>query len=95
MEFVSKFLSIFIACQSNTESQEYIMTKLVIKDLAENTDLDRAAMTSIVGGARVRGQVSPAQANPRAQNTTRVVDYPNTLPQSHEAQGSKRSTRSR
>jgi hypothetical protein len=68
------------------------MTKIVIKDLAENTDLDRAAMTSIVGGARVRGQVNPAQANPRA---TRVVDYPNTLPQSHEAQGSKRSTRSR
>jgi hypothetical protein len=68
------------------------MTKLVIKDLAESIDLDRAAMTSIVGGARVRGQVNPAQANPRA---TRVVDYPNTLPQSHEAQGTKRSTRSR
>ena len=53
------------------------MSSLVIKDLADSIDLDREAMTSVVGGARVRGQVNPAPLAPR---TTRVVDYPDTLP---------------
>jgi hypothetical protein len=58
------------------------MSRLVIKDLSDSIDLDREAMTSIVGGAHVRGQVNPAQVAPR---TTRVVDYPDTLPRTQPA----------
>ncbi|HYD82323.1 MAG TPA: hypothetical protein VEC06_21170 [Paucimonas sp.] len=65
------------------------MTRIVIKDLAESVDLDRQAMTAIVGGARVRGQLNPAPAGPRAR---RVVEYPNTLPQ---AQGTGQASRRR
>ena len=66
------------------------MTKLVIKDLTDNTDLDRQAMTAIVGGARVRGSINPAQAEVRSK---RVVDYPNTLPQAQGAHDTKRFPR--
>lgn len=68
------------------------MSKLVIKDLAESIDLDRDAMTAVVGGARVRGQVNPAQANTRA---TRVINYPDTLPRRQSNPGAKRTTRTR
>ena len=66
------------------------MTKLVIKDLTDNTDLDRQAMTAIVGGARVRGSINPAQAEVRSK---RVVDYPNTLPRAQGAHDTKRFPR--
>jgi hypothetical protein len=51
------------------------MSKLVIKDLPESVQLDRAAMTAIVGGARTSGRFLgvTAQAVPEQ---TRVVDYP-------------------
>jgi hypothetical protein len=57
------------------------MSRLVIKDLPESVELDRAAMTAIVGGARTGGrffgavaQAWPAGgANPAA---SRVIDYP-------------------
>jgi hypothetical protein len=51
------------------------MSKLLIKDLPESIELDRAAMTAIVGGARTGGHFFgvTAQALPAA---TRVVDYP-------------------
>ncbi|MFL9868205.1 hypothetical protein PQR67_28845 [Paraburkholderia fungorum] len=54
------------------------MAKLVIKDLTESVELDRQAMTAIVGGARIGArasiglQVVPASA--------RVVDYPPGFP---------------
>lgn len=60
------------------------MSRLVIKDLADSIDLDRAAMTAVVGGARVRGQVNPAHV---ASRTTRVVDYPDTLPRTQPVSG--------
>lgn len=68
------------------------MSKLVIKDLAESIDLDREAMTAVVGGARVRGHLNPAQVNARA---TRVVDYPNTLPRQQAEPKTQRHIRSR
>ena len=50
------------------------MAKLLIKDLSASLDLDRQAMTAIIGGARVRSQFGVAlQAQPTA---ARVVDYP-------------------
>jgi hypothetical protein len=55
------------------------MPKLVIKDLPESIELDRAAMAAIVGGARTGGRFFgvAAQAVPAA---TRVVDYPAGFP---------------
>jgi hypothetical protein len=55
------------------------MPKLVIKDLPESIELDRAAMTAVVGGARAGGRFFgvAAQAVPAA---TRVVDYPAGFP---------------
>jgi hypothetical protein len=55
------------------------MSKLVIKDLPESAQLDRAAMTAIVGGARTSGRFLgvTAQAIPEQ---TRVVDYPAGFP---------------
>jgi hypothetical protein len=50
------------------------MPKIVIKDLTESLDLDRKAMTAIVGGARTRGrQPSPALT---ATPDNCIVDYP-------------------
>ena len=62
------------------------MSKLTIKDLAESVDLDRDAMTTIIGGARMRGQINPEQASAHA---TRVVPYPDTLPRQHSMPGTK------
>lgn len=50
------------------------MATIVIKDLAESIDLDRQAMTSIVGGARARGR-QPLMVR-RTIDTTRIVNYP-------------------
>lgn len=50
------------------------MAKIVIKDLPDNIELDRAAMRAISGGARRRGSaLLPAQTILR---NTRIVDYP-------------------
>ena len=51
------------------------MSNLVINDLPASLELDRAAMTAIVGGARTGGRFFgvTAQTLPAA---TRVVDYP-------------------
>lgn len=49
------------------------MATIVIKDLTENIDLDRQAMTSIIGGARTRGRFIPRRT---AGNATRIVNYP-------------------
>lgn len=56
------------------------MATIVIKDLPENTDLDRQAMQAITGGARLRGSRQGAvRAVPRdarapdpSRNTARV-----------------------
>ncbi|APR39068.1 hypothetical protein [Paraburkholderia sp. SOS3] len=55
------------------------MAKLVIKDLSASVELDRQAMTAIVGGARVgtrffgaTGDTQPAASRAIA----RVVDFP-------------------
>ena len=45
------------------------MANIVIKDLSENIDLDRKAMQSIAGGARLRLR---ARAQARAP---RIVDF--------------------
>ena len=49
------------------------MATIVIKDLTESIDLDRQAMTSIIGGARTRGRFIPTHA---AGSSTRIVNYP-------------------
>jgi hypothetical protein len=51
--------------------QENDMATITIKDLSENTDLDRKAMQAISGGSRVRSQagvLGPAQPQ-------RIVDF--------------------
>lgn len=54
------------------------MPKLVIKDLTESVELDRRAMTAIIGGARTRAHFAVSvQTLPVA---TRVVDYPPGFP---------------
>jgi hypothetical protein len=58
------------------------MAKLVIKDLSASVELDREAMTAIIGGARsgtrfaVTAQTQPAAA----QTVVRIVDYPPGFP---------------
>ena len=58
------------------------MTKLVIKDLSANVELDREAMTAIIGGARTGARFGvTAQNTPSASRTlARVVDYPPGFP---------------
>lgn len=50
------------------------MAKIVIKDLAESLDLDRAAMSAISGGARLGGR--QPFAVPIPQRGDRIIDYP-------------------
>jgi hypothetical protein len=57
------------------------MAKLIIKDLADNVELDREAMTAIVGGARVGARSS--MAAPLVPASRRVVDYPPGFPGAH------------
>lgn len=40
------------------------MATIVIKDLPENIDLDRAAMRAVIGGARLRGASSSRPTRP-------------------------------
>jgi hypothetical protein len=62
------------------------MATITIKDLSENTDLDRKAMQSISGGARFRsraGSLRPAGTTPARPE--RIVDFrtgarPNSAP---------------
>lgn len=61
------------------------MAKLIIKDLAENVDLDREAMAAIVGGARVGARSSIAA--PLVPVATRVVEYPPGFPVAHQRIG--------
>jgi len=52
------------------------MATITIKDLSENTDLDRKAMQSISGGARFRsraGSLRPAGTTPARPE--RIVDF--------------------
>jgi len=49
------------------------MATIVIKDLTESIDLDRRAMTSIIGGARTRGRYIPARTT---GGINRIVNYP-------------------
>ncbi|MET0964696.1 MAG: hypothetical protein ABWY05_18045 [Noviherbaspirillum sp.] len=50
------------------------MATILIKDLSDNTELDRQAMRAIVGGAR--GGARPWQAIAGIFQVRRVVDYP-------------------
>lgn len=50
------------------------MATIRIKDLSDNTELDRLAMRAIVGGARGGGK--PLQAIAGIFEDRRVVDYP-------------------
>ncbi|CAB3763022.1 hypothetical protein [Paraburkholderia humisilvae] len=53
------------------------MAKLVIKDLSASVELDRAAMTAIVGGTRFGARLFGATDQPTASPTVaRVVDFP-------------------
>jgi hypothetical protein len=53
------------------------MARLVIKDLSASGELDRAAMTAIVGGARVGTRFFGMTDQPVASRTVaRVVDFP-------------------
>lgn len=60
------------------------MAVIVIKDLPENMDLDREAMTAITGGARTGGG-RHWQAHRRAQ--ARLIQYPEGFPGKPEASG--------
>lgn len=50
------------------------MSTINIKDLTENTDLDRKAMLAIAGGARRGGYAIPIEA--KAVSEFRLVNYP-------------------
>lgn len=50
------------------------MAKITIKDLSDSTELDRAAMQAIVGGARNGGR--PWQPEPAPPGPARIIDYP-------------------
>jgi hypothetical protein len=51
--------------------QENDMATITIKDLSENTDLDRKAMQSISGGSRARSQAGVLQPS----QPQRIVDF--------------------
>ncbi|REE91760.1 hypothetical protein [Cupriavidus plantarum] len=54
------------------------MAVIVIRDLSENTDLDREAMSAIMGGARAAG--SPRWQSSRHAHLTRLIQYPRGIP---------------
>ncbi|CAN7429710.1 hypothetical protein LJR296_002606 [Cupriavidus necator] len=54
------------------------MAVIVIKDLSDSMDLDRQAMTAILGGGRTAG--GQAWHGLRRQGAARIVDYPGGLP---------------
>jgi hypothetical protein len=49
------------------------MAKIIVKDLADSIDLDREAMTAVVGGSRLSRQ------QPQPASTSRMVIGPNRL----------------
>jgi len=58
------------------------MATIKIKDLVANVDLDRQAMATIVGGARIgSGLAVPAQA---LEPASRVFDYPPGFPSARQ-----------
>jgi hypothetical protein len=57
-------------------SQEDTMATITIKDLSENTDLDRKAMQAISGGARFRSHAGSLRAAGTAPaRPERIVDF--------------------
>ncbi|MGO4303888.1 MULTISPECIES: hypothetical protein [unclassified Cupriavidus] len=64
------------------------MAVIVIKDLSENVDLDREAMTAITGGARTSGS-QHGFARRRAQ-LARLIQYPGGIPGEPQVAGQER-----
>lgn len=53
------------------------MANIVIKDLTESIDLDRQAMTAVIGGSRLSRQQAPlASAGRMVLGSNRVVNLP-------------------
>ncbi len=50
------------------------MATIVIKDLSDSTELDRAAMHAIVGGTRNGGR--PWRPEADTTRPARIIDYP-------------------
>jgi hypothetical protein len=60
------------------------MAILTIKDLPENIELDRAAMTAIVGGSRAGSSSTFVSMTPTSMpRPSRVFDYPPGFPNAH------------
>ncbi|XQM34747.1 hypothetical protein DFLDMN_001557 [Cupriavidus sp. H19C3] len=57
---------------------ENAMAVIVIKDLSESVDLDREAMSAIMGGARAAG--THRWQSYRHAHMTRLIQYPQGLP---------------
>ncbi|ACD18376.1 hypothetical protein [Paraburkholderia phytofirmans] len=58
------------------------MTRLIIRDLTDSVELDRQAMTAIVGGARIGARLNAAV--PLVPASARVVEYPPGFPAAHQ-----------
>jgi len=69
---------------------ENAMAVIVIKDLSENMDLDREAMTAIIGGARLAG--SYRWQSHRRPSLTRLIQYPQGFPGTPQDAGEERET---
>ena len=67
------------------------MATIVIKDLTDNTDLDREAMAAITGGARSRGAAGMGRMPTPG---TRIVDYPAGVNRAQLAGGKARTPQS-
>jgi hypothetical protein len=59
------------------------VAKITIKDLSDSTELDRAAMQAIVGGARNGGR--PWQPELASSGPARLIDYPPGVPKGRPA----------
>ncbi|WP_237718324.1 hypothetical protein, partial [Cupriavidus sp. BIS7] len=75
--------------RARPEKLENAMAVIVIKDLPENMDLDREAMTAIIGGARVTGTYR-WQSSHRRPSLTRLIQYPEGFPGASQAAGQER-----
>jgi len=67
------------------------MARLLINDLTDSVELDREAMTAIVGGARIGTRLT--RAAPLVPVAARVVEYPPGFPAAHQAIGKVAATR--
>jgi hypothetical protein len=56
------------------------MAMIVIKDLTENVDLDREAMSAILGGSRSGGASERVWHGLRQRGPSRLVSYPQGWP---------------